>query len=90
MPIEVWRTSLYSEEVLKTIQVRNVPEAVHRMLKTRAAGEGMSLSDFIKRELGRTLERPTMREWLAQTGQAKPIKASRSAAQIIRELRDTR
>ena len=50
----------------------------------------MSLSDFIKAELARTAERPTMREWLERTLQAKPIAHKRSAAQIIRELRDGR
>lgn len=59
-------------------------------LKSRAAREGMSLSDFIKRELERAAERPTMREWLEYTREAKPIRAKLSAAQIIRELRDQR
>jgi plasmid stability protein len=72
------------------IQVRSVPERVHSTLKARAAREGMSLSDFIKRELARSAERPTMQEWLERTGQAKPIPAKRSAAQVIRELRDAR
>ena len=36
----------------KMIQVRNVPDDMHRMLKMQAAAEGMSLSDFVKRELG--------------------------------------
>jgi plasmid stability protein len=35
----------------KMIQIRNVPDDVHRTLKVRAAGEGLSLSDFIKRDL---------------------------------------
>jgi len=48
----------------KMIQVRDVPESVHGTLKSRAAREGMSLSDFIKRELERVAERPTMQEWL--------------------------
>jgi antitoxin FitA len=74
----------------KMIQVRNVPESVHGTLKSRAAREGMSLSGFIKRELERLAERPTMREWLERTGQAKPIAGKRTAAQIIRELRDER
>lgn len=74
----------------KMIQVRDVPEDVHGTLKARAAREGMSLSDFIKRELKRAAERPTMREWLEQTRQAKPIPARKSAAQMIRELRDER
>ena len=46
----------------------------------------MSLSDFIKRELERAVERPTMRECLERTQQAKPISSKRSAAQLIREL----
>lgn len=70
------------------IQVRDVPEQVHRTLKARAAREGMSLSDFIKRELERSVERPTMREWLELTAQTKPISSKQSAAQVIRELRD--
>jgi antitoxin FitA len=72
------------------IQVRDVPEAVHGTLKSRAAREGMSLSDFIKRELERVAERPTLREWLEGTRQAKPIPYRRTAAQVIRELRDER
>ena len=72
----------------KMIQVRDVPEQVHRTLKARAAREGMSLSDFIKKELERTVERPTMREWLESMRQAKPISTKRSAAEIVRELRD--
>ena len=72
------------------IQIRDVPESVHGTLKSRAAREGMSLSDFIKRELERVAERPTMQEWLERTQRAKPIPTKRSAAQVIRELRDER
>jgi hypothetical protein len=82
------RTCLYAKYMSKMIQVRDVPEQVHRILKARAAREGMSLSDFIKLELERSAEQPTMREWLERTRQAKPIPTKRSAAQIIRELRD--
>jgi hypothetical protein len=74
----------------KMIQVRDVPEQVHGTLKARAAREGMSLSDYIKRELERTAERPSMHEWLERTQQAKPIPSTKSSAQIIRELRDSR
>ena len=72
------------------IQVRDVPDEVHSTLKARAAREGMSLSDFIKRELERTVERPSMREWLERAQQTKPIPTKRSAAQLIREMRDSR
>jgi plasmid stability protein len=72
------------------VQIRDVPEQVHSTLKARAAREGMSLSDFIKRELEMIAERPAMREWLEQTQQFKPISTRRSATQVIRELRDER
>ena len=86
----MWSTCFYADNMSKMIQVRDVPEPVHRRLKSRAAREGMSLSDFIKRELERVAERPTMQEWLERTAQARPIPAKRSAAQVIRELRDER
>lgn len=74
----------------KMIQVRDVPNAVHSTLKARAARERMSLSDFIKRELERVAERPTMQEWLEGARRMKPIATNRTAAQIIRQLRDER
>ena len=72
------------------VQIRDVPDNVHSTLKARAAREGMSLSDFIKRELERTAERPSMQEWLERTQQAKPISSKLSPAQAIRELRDSK
>jgi hypothetical protein len=65
-------------------------DQAHRASKARAVREGISLSDFIRRELARTAERPTMQEWLDRTKQLKPILARRSAAQVIRELRGAR
>lgn len=72
------------------IQVRDVRDQVHGTLKARAAREGMSLSDFIKRELEHAAERPTMREWLDLTQRARPIPSKRSAARLVRQLRDSR
>jgi len=72
------------------IQVRDVPDDVHGTLKSRAAREGMSLSDFIKRELERAAERPTIQEWLERTQRAKPVPARITAARVIREMRDER
>ena len=72
------------------IQVRDVPEKLHGTLKARAAREGMSLSDFLKKELTRIAERPTMAEWLERSRDAKSIRTGRSPAQVIRELRDSR
>ena len=72
------------------IQIRDVPDQLHCTLKVRAVRQGMSLSDFIKKELEHTAERPTMQEWLEQVRQAKPVPMKQSAAQVIRELRDER
>jgi plasmid stability protein len=74
----------------KMIQIRDVPDGVHRTLKARAAREGMSLSDFLKRELERTVKRPTMTEWLETVRHLKPISSKQNAAAIVRELRDSR
>lgn len=82
-------TCLYALSMSKMVQIRNVPDDVHTLLKSRAVREGMSLSDFIKRELERSARRPTMQEWLERTHQTKPILSKVSAAQLIRELRDS-
>ena len=74
----------------KMVQIRDVPDEVHSILKARAAREGMSLSDFLKRELQRTAERPSMQEWLDRTKTARPIASQVRSAQVIRELRDSR
>ena len=70
--------------------MRDVPDSVHSILKARAARERMTLSDFLKRELERIAERPSLREWLDRTAQLRPIPGKKSAAQIVRELRDGR
>ena len=46
----------------KMIQIRNVPDDLHRQLKIRAAMAGMSMSDYIKRELSRRSHRSTIKE----------------------------
>ena len=46
------------------VQIRNVPSAFHSRLKARAAMEGMSMSDYILREVGKALDRPTRQEVL--------------------------
>lgn len=74
----------------KMIQIRDVPDQVHSTLKARAACEGMSLSDYLKRELERTAEQPSLREWLERARQAKPIPLKQSTEQMIRELREGR
>ena len=74
----------------KMIQVRNVPDQLHRQLKVRAAEEGVTLSDFILAELRVLAERPSWREFLAR--RATPIRGALevSPADLIRADRDRR
>lgn len=73
-----------------TVQIRNVPGDFHRRLKARAAMEGMSMSDYILREVGKALDRPTRSEVLERLRErpSRPLKPS--AADVIRAERDTR
>lgn len=50
----------------KMIQIRNVPDDVHRTLKVRAAEEGLSLSDYIKRDLEELSKQMTIEEIFAR------------------------
>jgi antitoxin FitA len=70
------------------IQIRNVPDDVHRKLKARAAEEGVSLSDYLLRDAIRSAERPTLKQWLSRS--RKPLKLKEPPAETIREIRDGR
>ena len=72
------------------IQIRNVPDDLHRKLKARAALAGMSLSDYLMAEVRRLAERPTLDEMLRRLREREPVKTSISAAQAVREERDRR
>jgi plasmid stability protein len=70
------------------VQIRNVPEALHRQLKSRAALAGMSLSDYLLSELRQVAERPTMDE-LRERLRARPETApSVPPAEAVRAERD--
>jgi plasmid stability protein len=72
------------------VQIRNVPAEFHRRLKARAAIEGMSMSDYILREIGKALDRPTRQEVLERI-RSRPLRhLKRSAAEVIRAERETR
>jgi len=72
------------------IQLRHVPDDLHRKLKSRAAMEGMSLSDYLIREIRYIAEKPTMSEMMERLARLKPVHMKTSPVQILRELRDGR
>ena len=74
----------------KMIQLRNVPDALHRTLKARAAMAGMSLSDYLLAEIREIEERPTLAELRERLHQRKPVAAKLDTARLVREERETR
>ena len=72
----------------KMIQVRNVPDSIHRALKAKAALAGKSLSDWILEELEALAALPTEEELLERLREAEPFAMKRSSAKIIRKDRD--
>ncbi len=65
------------------IQIRNVPDELHRELKARAAQNGKSLSDYLLGELRTLAARPTMQEWLARTERFTPVELDETPAEAI-------
>ena len=78
------------QNMSKMIQVRNVSEETHRTLKSRAASAGMSLSDYIKRDLERMAARPSPEEFEARLLARGPVDVDGNRiAGWIREARDS-
>jgi plasmid stability protein len=72
------------------IQIRNVPDRLHRTLKARAAMAGMSLSDYLLAELRRVAERPTMEEMRDRLASRQPVRPRVSPSRAVRAERDRR
>ncbi len=72
------------------IQIRNVPDKLHRRLKSRAAMAGLSLSDYLLNEIRTLASRPTMEELFERLATREPVKLSISPADAVREERDRR
>ncbi len=72
------------------IQIRNVPDKIHRQVKARAALAGMSLSEYILREIERSLERPTRDELLQRIAALPRGELVPRPADIVRAERDSR
>jgi antitoxin FitA len=72
------------------IQLRNVPDSLHRVLKARAAMAGMSLSDYLLAEIKDLAERPTLAELRERLHKRKPVAAAFDTAVFVREEREAR
>lgn len=74
----------------KMVQLRHVPEDLHRKLKARAAMAGMSLSDYLIAEVRRAAERPTLEELREKLASRSPVRPSVAPAEVVRREREGR
>lgn len=70
------------------IQIRNVPDDLHRKLKARAAERGQTLSDYLLEIVRTEADQPTLDEWLSRIKSREPVEFELSSAEIVRELRE--
>ena len=72
----------------KTIQIRNVPEDLHKKLKVRAAQAGMTLSDYLLSEIEQVAEKPTLDEMMERLRGLEPGELDEPPEVTIRRMRD--
>lgn len=84
----MWVTCTHALHMPTMIQIRNVPDALHRRLKSRAALAGMSLSSYLLSEIRQVAERPTLEELRARLEQRPGVTPTVKPAQAVRAERD--
>ena len=82
-------TCTHADHMSKMVQIRNVPEALHRKLKVRAADAGQTLSDYLLAELERVAARPTRDEMLTRLHSRRRVTLKTPAAKVVREERES-
>ena len=90
MRLDMFSTCKYVLNMSKMIQIRHVPDAVHRKLKARAATKGMSLSDYLMLEISDLAKLPTMDDWLDDLATREPVEFKEPPAVTIRKMRDSK
>ena len=83
-------TCVHAIRMPKMLQVRNVPDALHRRLKVRAASNGETLTEYVLEILTRADREPTIEEWLASLRALPATRLSVSPADVIRKARASR
>jgi plasmid stability protein len=81
---------LHVSGMTKMIQIRHVPDALHRRLRARAALAGMSLSDYLQLELQAVAERLTPSELRERLASLEPARVRERPAAAVRAERDSR
>jgi antitoxin FitA len=86
--VDMLNACFYHFRMSTMIQIRNVPQALHRRLKSRAALEGKSLSDYLLDEIREAAERPTLAEMRARLETREAVSPSPEPALAVRDERD--
>jgi antitoxin FitA len=73
----------------RMIQIRNVPDDLHRKLKVRAAERGMTLSDYLLAEVEQVADKPTLSELMDRLAAEEPVVLDEPPEITVRRLRDT-
>ena len=89
MSLDMRPACTHAYHMSKMVQIRNVPDALHRKLKVRAADSGQTLSDYLLAELHRLATRPTREEMLTRIHSRKRVTLKTPAAVVIREERES-
>ena len=83
-------TCSHTASMSKMIQLRNVPDELHRKLKLRALEADMTLSDFLLREVAALADRPTIEELLARIAARGTMVIEESSVDAVRAERESR
>jgi plasmid stability protein len=87
--VDMRATCEHADRMSRMVQIRNVPDSLHRKLKVRAADVGQTLSDYLLAELERLAARPTRDEMLARIHGRKRVTLKTPAAVVIRDERES-
>ena len=83
-------TCVNGKQMSKMVQIRNMPDEIHREAKVRAARAGMSLSAFLLKEIERSLALPSGPEFLSRIATREPVRQRETAAEALRAERESR
>jgi antitoxin FitA len=72
----------------RMVQIKDVPDDVHRILKARAALAGLTLTEYARRSLEEAARRPSREELVAELASIEPVATGESAAEALHRIRD--
>ncbi len=72
----------------RMLQIKDVPDDVHRVLKARAALEGLTLTEYARQTLAHAARRPSRAELVAELSRIEPVDTAESAAEALARVRN--